>query len=83
MKVAWALPVALGVTAFALGWWLRESRPTRSIYDDVPIGMSKDNFQRRQARQRTYRRLFWSIVDGGVGFVSGWLIAYTVFSNSL
>src|SRR5690349_20873438 len=75
MVLVWGLQAAFGLVAVASGVKLHGRRRRVSFYDDTPLGMSGDQYERVRERRRHYRRLLWAVADAVVGTGVGWLIA--------
>ena len=73
IKFQLVLVVALALVGAGLGWRATRRR-WRSLYDEKPVGMSDQDYQRRQHRRHTFRRIFNIVLYAVIGAAIGWVI---------
>jgi hypothetical protein len=71
---AW-LPLVLAVIGGFIGWRLaRTRRRWRSMFDDAPIGMSREEYERRRERGARLRRYSVILLLASLGASAGYLV---------
>jgi ferric-dicitrate binding protein FerR (iron transport regulator) len=68
------LVVALALIAGALGWRAARKR-RRSLYDEIPVGMSEAEYERHEKRRVVRRRWGSALSYGAAGALTGWIVA--------
>ena len=70
------VPVALGGGVGGLfGWRVLKSRVLHSMYDNSPIGMSRQEFGRRQQRTADRKSIFRVVLCAGAGMLVAWAVS--------
>ena len=64
--------IVVPTLAGGLAGWQTSRRRWRSLYDEVPAGMSSTAYRRRQNRLHVLRRLFRTLLLGAIGAAIGW-----------
>ena len=66
--------IVVPTLAGGLAGWQTSRRRWRSLYDEVPAGMSGTAYRRHQNRLHVLRRLFRTVLLGAIGAAIGWAI---------
>jgi len=69
------LPLVLAVVGGVIGWRLsRTRRRWRSMFDEVPAGMSREAYKRRRAMWARVRRYWVTFLSAALGAGAGYLL---------
>ena len=71
MKIQLGLVLALALVGAAVGWH-NARRRRRSLYDEKPVGMSDEAYQRVERRRHLFQRLSIAVLYGAIGAAIAW-----------
>lgn len=58
-----------------LGWRVLRARAGHSLYDDSPIGMSREQYDRRRRWIARFKTVFRAVLCALAGVLLGWAVA--------
>ena len=61
-----------------LGWRILRARVWHSLYDEVPVGMSRQRYARRQRRAARLKTLIRAILCAAGGVLVAWALSSMV-----
>jgi hypothetical protein len=64
-----------GVVGGLLGWRMLRARVWHSLYDEVPVGMSRRQYGRRLRRNAQLKTLLRASLCAGAGMVIAWSLS--------
>jgi hypothetical protein len=70
----WMLLLLGGSVGGLLGWRVLRARVWHSLYDDAPMGMSRQQYGRRQRRMAHLKTAFRTILCAAAGMLIVWSV---------